>query len=122
MMLGQPAPKQAIGAPDFDLTDGLDLSVRGGRVIHTPGHSPGSCCFYFAEDSLVCTGDTLFRQSVGRTDLMGGDSAALVKSIQTRLYTLPPDTHVIPGHGPTTDIGFEMKHNGVVKAAKAASL
>jgi glyoxylase-like metal-dependent hydrolase (beta-lactamase superfamily II) len=122
MMLGQPAPKTPVGAPDFDLVDGMTLAVRDGRVIHTPGHSAGSCCFYFPGDALVCTGDTLFRQSVGRTDLMGGDSAALVRSIQQRLYTLPHDTHVIPGHGPTTDIGFEAKHNSVVKAAQAASL
>lgn len=120
MMLGVPAPKTTIRAPDAFLTDGQELLVRRGRAIHTPGHSPGSCCFYFPADDLLCSGDTLFRQSVGRTDLMGGDSAALVRSIQEKLYTLPGSTLVIPGHGPTTDIEFETKYNGVVKAAKAA--
>jgi hydroxyacylglutathione hydrolase len=117
-MLGMPAPKTQTSPPDVELKDGMDLPVRGGKVIHTPGHSPGSCCFYFAQDSLLCSGDTLFRQSIGRTDLMGGDSKEIVRSIQQKLYTLPPDTQVIPGHGPSTDILFESKYNGVVRAAK----
>lgn len=65
-MIGMPAPKQAVADPDAYLTDEQTLAVRGGRVLHTPGHSPGSCCFYFEQDAIVCTGDTLFRQSVGR--------------------------------------------------------
>jgi hydroxyacylglutathione hydrolase len=120
MMLGMPAPTAAIAPPEVALTDGMALPVRNGRVIHTPGHSPGSSCFYFPDDALCCTGDTLFQGSVGRTDLMGGDSAALVRSIQQKLYTLPVETQCIPGHGPTTSIGQEAKFNGVVRAGKSA--
>jgi hydroxyacylglutathione hydrolase len=119
MMLGQKPLATSISAPDEFFTDGQSLHIRNGRVIHTPGHSPGSSCFYFPDDDLLCSGDTLFRQSVGRTDLMGGDSSKLIKSIQEKLYTLPGCTLVIPGHGPTTEIEFECKYNGVVRAVKA---
>jgi glyoxylase-like metal-dependent hydrolase (beta-lactamase superfamily II) len=124
MMLGMAAlaPKTPLAAPDFDLVDGMELpfAIKGAKVIHTPGHSPGSCCFYFPSERLCATGDTLFAGSVGRTDLMGGDSNALVHSIQTKLYTLPHEVKCIPGHGPSTTIGHEAKHNGVVKAKAAA--
>jgi len=122
MMLGMAAlaPKTPVAAPEVELTDGMELPVCGGRVLHTPGHSPGSCCFYFPKAHLCATGDTLFAGSVGRTDLMGGDSAALVRSIQTKLYSLPPEVKCIPGHGPSATIGHEAKNNGVVKAKSSA--
>ena len=80
-------------------------------VIHTPGHTPGSVCFYAAGDHALIAGDTLFYRSVGRTDLPGGDTQTLLRSIRTRLWSLPDDVQVYPGHGPTTTIGDERLHN-----------
>jgi glyoxylase-like metal-dependent hydrolase (beta-lactamase superfamily II) len=95
----------------------VDVSVFDtGRVIHTPGHTPGSTSFYFEAGKLLLSGDTLFRGSVGRTDLPGGDSKKLVKSIREQLYVLPHDTVVVSGHGPETSIGHECLHNAVVRA------
>ncbi len=92
--------------------------VRVGRhelmVLHTPGHSPGGVCL--AGEGFVMVGDTLFAQSIGRTDLPGGDYDTLVMSIRRQLYTLPDNTEVLPGHGPSTLIGFEKRHNPFVKA------
>lgn len=82
------------------------------QVIHTPGHSPGSVCFQIkGGDERVFSGDTLFRQSVGRSDLWGGDGRLLVRSIRERLFTLQDETEVFPGHGPKTSIGFERRNN-----------
>jgi len=88
------------------------------QVLHTPGHTPGSCCFHLnvAGRSILLSGDTLFQGSVGRTDLPGGDSALLAKSIKTHLYELDPDTLVIPGHGESTKIGDEARSNPFVRA------
>ena len=99
--------------------DEQDLSVGRIRmsILHTPGHSPGSCCLRLHEDSevgsseSVYSGDTLFQFSVGRTDLMGGDMGALIRSIKGRLLTLDDDTRVCPGHGPETKIGLEKRVN-----------
>ncbi len=85
------------------------------QVIHTPGHSPGSCSFYLGDHGVVVTGDTLFRMGVGRTDLPGGDMGVLKSSILNRLFTLPEETVVIPGHGEFTTIKGEMKGNPFVK-------
>ena len=81
------------------------------RVIHTPGHSEGSLCYYFADLGLVITGDLLFFRSVGRTDLPGGDGGKLVTSLRESIYTLPDNVVVYPGHGPETSIGYEKAHN-----------
>lgn len=81
------------------------------RVLHTPGHSPGSCSFEIEESGLLFSGDTLFQMGIGRTDLWGGDSAAIMKSIRTRLFTLDDGTTVIPGHGPFTRIFEEKQAN-----------
>jgi hydroxyacylglutathione hydrolase len=118
MMIGVPPPKGAdqMPKPELMLEDNMKLPLCDGLVFHTPGHSPGSICFYFPPLNLLCSGDTLFRQSIGRSDLMGGNSADLVKSIQNKLYSLPEDTIVIPGHGEQTSIGFEKKNNKMVKA------
>jgi hydroxyacylglutathione hydrolase len=85
-------------------------------VLHTPGHTPGSCCFHgaFEQGGVVLAGDTLFRRGVGRTDLWGGDFDQLEASIQGQLYTLAPGTLVIPGHGPATTIGEERTENPFV--------
>ena len=90
-----------------------DLSLK---VLHTPGHSPGSCCFHAEKDSLLISGDTLFRGSIGRTDLWGGDFSQIKQSIQERLFGLDEATRVIPGHGGETSIRFELEHNILVRS------
>lgn len=81
------------------------------KCLHTPGHCPGSMSFYLEEEGLVITGDALFRMSIGRTDLPGGDFDALLNSIKTKLFTLPPDTMVLPGHGDCSSIREEELGN-----------
>jgi glyoxylase-like metal-dependent hydrolase (beta-lactamase superfamily II) len=93
---------------DFDSTDFT--------LIHTPGHTRGSVCYHFKAINAVFTGDTLFRSSVGRTDLPGGDGEAIINSIRGRLFTLPDDTPVFPGHGPSTTIAYEKRNNPYVQA------
>lgn len=100
---------------DGSLRDGV--TVRAGSlelaVLHTPGHTPGSCSFVLhgGESPRVFTGDTLFRGGVGRTDLWGGDQSALLRSIHGKLLTLPDDAVVIAGHGPPTTIAHERRRN-----------
>lgn len=81
------------------------------KTLHVPGHSPGSIAFYSEKEGCVFTGDALFAGSIGRTDLPGGSSDTLLASIKTRLFTLPSDTVVYPGHGGKTDIKTEMRYN-----------
>lgn len=81
------------------------------NVLFTPGHSPGHLSFYAPVDKFVIAGDALFRMSIGRTDLPGGDYETLIASIGTQLLTLPEETIVYSGHGPQTSIGYEKKHN-----------
>ena len=104
------------------LDDGetLRFGAHGALVVHTPGHTPGSVCFEIAapgERTRLFAGDTLFRRSVGRTDLPGGDAGRLRRSIQDKLYTRDLDAVVIPGHGPTTTLGDEARANPFVRAA-----
>ena len=101
--------------PDGELAEGQQLSVGGCRfeVLHTPGHTPGHVTF--VGHDLALDGDVLFKGSIGRTDLPGGDSAALIRSIRRRLYTLPDATTVLPGHGPATTIGEEKRTNPFVR-------
>ena len=80
-------------------------------IVFTPGHSAGSICFISHADKLVIGGDVLFYQSIGRTDLPGGNHQQLLDSIRTKLFTLPADFTVYPGHGPATTIGFEKENN-----------
>jgi len=98
------------------LADGETLRVGGhaAQVIHTPGHSPGSVCLWFAGDRVLFSGDTLFRGSVGRTDLPGGDPGALVRSIRDRLFPLGDDVRFYPGHGPAGTLGEERRANPFV--------
>ncbi len=98
-LIGLPAPSKPLPPVDHFLNDGdaLKGGVSGGRCIHTPGHSPGSTCYYWPSQKLLCSGDTLFRLSVGRTDLLGGDPNQLKASIQQKLYSLPDDTEVCCG-------------------------
>ncbi|HPB59135.1 MAG TPA: MBL fold metallo-hydrolase [Candidatus Saccharicenans sp.] len=107
LMLGaRPAP-----APDHLLADGEKIAVGESflQVIHSPGHSPGSVCFY--TDHLLFAGDTLFSGGVGRTDLPGGSWKDLAHSLKARVMTLPDETVVLPGHGPKTTIGEERESN-----------
>jgi hydroxyacylglutathione hydrolase len=85
---------------------GIDLEVR-----HTPGHTPGHCCFYVAEEGVLMSGDQLFRGSVGRTDLPGGNWEDLLRSMTSQVLTLSDDVRVLPGHGPETTIGTERRTN-----------
>jgi hydroxyacylglutathione hydrolase len=114
--------RQIVGTPkplDAYLEDGEEFSFDDPEVstflktLHTPGHTPGSCSFYteYFDEPILFAGDTLFRRSIGRTDLPGGDSALIIKSIKTRLLTLPDDTQVIAGHGPETRVYEEKKQN-----------
>ena len=85
------------------------------RAIHTPGHTPGSTCFLLDGDApILFSGDTLFRRSIGRTDLWGGDTEQILASIREKLYTLPRETRVVCGHGPDTTIGEERRENPFV--------
>lgn len=84
------------------------------RVIHTPGHTPGGVCFHFPAENMLISGDTLFRGSVGRTDLPGGSPRVLSDSLK-RLKQLPPETKVYPGHGESTTIAYEVGRNIFMK-------
>ena len=81
------------------------------KILLTPGHSPGSICLFCESQNFVIGGDVLFRESIGRTDLPGGNHAALIESIKQQLMTLPDDVIVYSGHGGETTIGHERKHN-----------
>lgn len=109
--LGIPTPE--VAPPDASAEDGMKTGVAGhtATILHTPGHTQGSICLYFAPEKLLLAGDTLFAGSIGRTDLPGGDSRQIIRSLHDRLLTLPDETRVIPGHGPNTSIGEERETN-----------
>jgi len=113
--LGMEAPEN----PGIDTPAREGDVIRAGsiaaNVLHTPGHTQGSISLYIPLESKVIAGDTLFAGSVGRTDLPGGDSATLARSIRSKLYALPEDTVVVPGHGGLTSIGEEKRHNPFVR-------
>jgi hydroxyacylglutathione hydrolase len=94
--------------------DVLHMGATELHVLHTPGHTPGSLCLFMPVEQKLIAGDTLFQGSVGRTDLPGGDSSALLRSIHAKLLVLPEDTVVIPGHGGNTTIGAEKRSNPFV--------
>ena len=96
-----------------DLRDGqrIILAGVGFDVLHTPGHSPGHCCFYIPDEAVLLSGDHLFAGSIGRTDLPGGSYETLMASIVAKILPLPEDTIVLPGHGPTTTLAAERRLN-----------
>ena len=93
----------------------LQIGDQNIKLLHVPGHSPDSVCFHFPEEKILIAGDTLFAGGVGRTDLPHGDHDLLMKSIAEKLYTLPDDTAVYPGHGPATTIGEEKRSNPFIR-------
>ena len=106
-------PTPEVAPPDAPLINGQTLAISGlsGTILHTPGHTQGSVCLYLPQQSLLLAGDTLFAGSVGRTDLPGGDTNQLIRSIHAQILPLPDDVTVIPGHGPNTTIGEERETN-----------
>ena len=111
-------PYVPVPPPDYWLKDEEKLLIGDltAVALHTPGHTPGSMSFHVPDGNLVLAGDTLFRGSIGRTDLWGGDFDAIERSIHERLYTLPESTLVITGHGPETEIGWEKHSNQFIRA------
>jgi hydroxyacylglutathione hydrolase len=103
---------------DGFLDEGGEISVGKTKlsILFVPGHAPGHIAFYSAGDKALISGDVLFYNSIGRTDLPGGHYDTLEKSIREKLFTLPDDTTVYPGHGPKTSIGFEKRTNPFVRA------
>ncbi|HCP45316.1 MAG TPA: MBL fold metallo-hydrolase [Deltaproteobacteria bacterium] len=112
-MFGMPVDVD-LPAPDRFFEHGDEVAIGEGEtlsVLHTPGHTPGSVCFHAMTAGLLFSGDTLFRMGIGRTDLWGGSYPQMMESIRQRLLTLPPETKVIPGHGPSTTIHAEARAN-----------
>lgn len=122
---GYPLPER-LCVPDSTIDDGalVEVGTLNLRVIATPGHTPGSISLLYdpedaseAAHAWLLSGDTLFRRGIGRTDLPGGDEDAIYESIQARLYPLPADLRVYPGHGEATTIGEERRMNPFVRGA-----
>ena len=98
---------------DVYLKDGEEVTIAGMtcKMIATPGHTAGGCCYYFEEAGFLISGDTLFQDSVGRTDFPTGSMGTLVRSVREKLFVLPDEVKVYPGHGDSTTIGHEKKYN-----------
>jgi len=104
---------ELVTAAFTDLFDDQKLDIAGLSldVLHTPGHTPGHCCFYLEDEGVLFSGDQLFQGSIGRTDLPGGSYDTLMSSMATRVLPLPGETSVLPGHGPSTTLAAERMHN-----------
>ena len=113
--LGMPTPEAV--AIDVAAREGDTVMVgsTGFHILHTPGHTPGSISLWIPSENKIIAGDTLFRESIGRTDLPGGDFRQIQQSIRGKLLTLPDDAVVIPGHGENTTIGWEKRFNSFVR-------
>ncbi len=98
---------------DVYLRDGAEITICGitCQMIHTPGHTAGGACYYFKEAGFVVCGDTIFQESVGRTDFPTGSMSTLVRSIREKLLVLPDETKLYPGHGEVTTVGHERQYN-----------
>jgi hydroxyacylglutathione hydrolase len=114
MLFGM-VPPGDFAAPEKleELVDGSTIEIGSLRleVVHTPGHTPGHCCFSLVEEGILLSGDQLFAGSIGRTDLPGGDMDSLARSMRERVMTFDDETRVLPGHGPETTIGRERREN-----------
>lgn len=102
-----------IPLPDNYVTEETKLYLGSSSPVFlfTPGHTPGEYCIYFQEDKFCITGDVLFQESIGRTDLWGGDYQTLIDSIKKKLFILPDETIIYPGHGEQSTIGYEKENN-----------
>lgn len=126
MMVENPEVARAYVPPQIPLIPAkVDKELQGGQTLqilgmdaelrHVPGHCPGSILFYFPKLELAIVGDAIFQGSIGRTDLPGGSFEVLEASIKQHIYTLPPETRLLPGHGPETSVAFEMQYNPYVR-------
>lgn len=99
--------------PECLLRDRQKFSVAGMdfKVLHTPGHTKGSCCYYAEEEKILFSGDTIFMESVGRTDFPTGSARELIDSVRNKVLMLPSDVKIYPGHGPETTVAYEMANN-----------
>lgn len=99
--------------PDVYVKDGEEICTAGitCKVLATPGHTADSCCYYFEEAGFLVCGDTIFQESVGRTDLPTGSGGMLERSVREKIFTLPDDTQLYPGHGDSTTVEHEKKYN-----------
>lgn len=106
-------PSVTVPPVDRPLEPGSELEIGSlrARILHTPGHTAGGCCFFFESQSVVFVGDTLFQQSIGRSDLPGGDHETLIRSIESELLVLDDGVVAYCGHGPPTTIGSERRYN-----------
>lgn len=95
----------------FQEGDLLAFGHHSLRVVHTPGHTPGGVCLYCEEEGILFSGDSIFRHEIGRTDLPGGNEAALIGSLKAKILTLPEATRIYPGHGEATSVGEEKRRN-----------
>lgn len=111
--VSQQAGRPCRVSADVYVKDGQTLELAGIslRVIATPGHTQGSCCYYAEEAGILVAGDTLFQESVGRSDFPTGSSSTLIRSVQDKLFALPDETRVYPSHGESTTIGHEKRYN-----------
>ena len=101
-----PSPKNFLEDKDI-----LRFGINEFKILFTPGHSPGHICLYSEKHNLIIAGDVIFRNSIGRTDLPGGDHNTLINSINKKILPLPNTTKIYCGHGPYTDVGSERKNN-----------
>ena len=99
--------------PEFTCHDGdvLELAGMEFKVIHTPGHTKGGCCYYLEDEGVLFAGDTIFMESIGRTDLPTGNMKEILSSVREKILSLPGDTKILPGHGPATDVAYEAANN-----------
>ena len=99
--------------PDLLIDEATDISLGNSKLkfLFTPGHTPGEYCIYLEKEKICITGDVLFNESIGRTDLWGGDYTALIESIENKLLVLPDEVVIYPGHGETSTIGYEKQNN-----------
>lgn len=108
-LFGRPYTTKA----DCLVKDGEALEIAGFdiKVLHTPGHTPGGVCYYLEKEGVVFSGDTIFQESVGRSDFPGGSGSMLTRSIREKIFTLPDDTQIFSGHGDSTFVSHEKKYN-----------